>query len=161
MKASDITNSATQFFWSSAVGGNDHIYEFVNTDVRWDTALSLAASKTLGGVNGYLVTITSLAEQAFIVSRMNLITVGWDSNEIWIAATDRVAEGVWKWAAGPESGTSVNFLPETGGYGFPTNYKAGADFACLTMNYVGGKCSPSGPVRQTFGLEEWRISGSS
>lgn len=23
------------------------------------------------------------------------------------------------------------------------------------------KCSPSGPVRQTFGLEEWRISGSS
>jgi len=37
------------------------------------------------------------------------------------------------------------------------NYNSGND--TIIANLI--DCSPSGPVRQTFGLEEWRISGSS
>ena len=133
LSAADITNPTTQFYNSQ----NDHVYEFVNVDVRWDAAVLSASQSGLTGLSGYLVTITTAAEQAFVVSHMNLITVGWDANEIWIGASDRQAEGSWVWETGPEAGTPVTpyagmSLPP---YNFPTNYQTGADYATLTTTY--------------------------
>ena len=55
--------------WSSASGGNDHWYEVVNhgSGVSWDEAKALAESSTYLGLQGHLVTITSAAEDAFVL----------------------------------------------------------------------------------------------
>lgn len=62
--------------------------------------LNLAASQSFKGQTGYLVTITSQDEQNFIQANV-------PGNNILIALSDRAQEGVWKWDAGPESGTII------------------------------------------------------
>jgi hypothetical protein len=79
----------------SLLAGTGHYYEYVGESVTWDDALAAAASRSFGGHSGYLVTITSDAENSFLATL---------SGDGWIAATDRVVEGEWRWAAGPEAG---------------------------------------------------------
>ena len=103
MTAADITNPATQRFNPD----NGHIYEFVNTVVSWETAKTLAEQSNLNGIQGYLVNITSAAEQSFVrTNAATLITVGYDSATIWLGATDTTSEGTWAWVTGPEAGTT-------------------------------------------------------
>ena len=54
--------------WSSAVGGNDHWYEFVvpTNQISVVDAEATAESSSHMGLGGYLATITSAAEQAFL-----------------------------------------------------------------------------------------------
>ena len=132
LSASNITNSASQFYWDSLNGGNGHIYEFVNKDVRWDDALSMSASKSINGNQGYLVTITNAAEDAFVVSHMNLITLGWDPSYAWIGASDRATEGTWIWEAGPEKGTLVSSAYTDWSPGFPGTFGVGDDYGVLS-----------------------------
>ena len=106
LTAANITNAATQFFWSSSVGGNDHIYELVNSSVSWTTARDAAAAKSINGMSGYLVTITSAAEQTFVDARVAAgITTGYDGCSVWLGASDAAVEGTWLWVTGPEAGT--------------------------------------------------------
>jgi hypothetical protein len=149
LEASDLTNPAIQFLNPN----NNHVYEFVNTDVRWDQALTLASASNLAGVQGHLVTITSAAEQAFVVSHMGLITVGWNGDDIWIAASDATTEGTWKWMAGPELGTAVAFSDWA--WGGPSNFRVGSDYGTLTDT----------PYYDTSGAwldldQEWFLGGS-
>jgi hypothetical protein len=151
LNASDITNPSIQFFNPA----NSHIYEFVNTDVRWDAAVSLSASRSLSGVQGHLVTITSAAEQAFIVSHMNLITVGWNGDEIWIGASDAQQERNWVWTTGPEQGQALTYSDWAFGNDQPSNFKDGADYGVLTVS----------PHYDTTGGwmdldQEWFVGGS-
>jgi hypothetical protein len=99
--------------------------------VRWDQALELAFASNLAGVQGHLVTITSAAEQAFVVARMGLITVGWNGDDIWITASDATAEGVWEWMSGPELGSIVAFSDWAWPEG-PSNFRVGSDYGTLT-----------------------------
>lgn len=91
LSATDITNAATQFFNAA----NGHIYEKVGTSTTFLEAVAAASAKTLGGVTGHLVTITSIAEQQFL-------TTNFPGFVHWIAAADTDTEGVWRWIAGPE-----------------------------------------------------------
>jgi hypothetical protein len=79
-----------------------HFYEFVATPKKADkpyaAAKAAAATKTLLGVQGHLVTITSKAENDFVSENIP------DANNLWIAATDAPHEGKWIWDAGPEKG---------------------------------------------------------
>ncbi len=128
--AASITNSATQFFWSSAVGGNDHIYEFINSDVTWDAARAMAASQAIADETGYLVSVNTQAEFDFVTSHMNLISVGWNARTIWVGASDATTEGTFRWVDGPEAGTE--FI-ETD-WGWPNGYSgwtAGDDYLCI------------------------------
>ena len=76
----------------------DRFYEFVSSsNITWTNSLAEAAARTLYGDTGYLVTITSSAENDFIKSNIN-------AQKIWIAASDAGTEGDWKWVAGPENG---------------------------------------------------------
>jgi len=55
---------------------------------------------TFKGQQGYLVTITSADEDAFIFNNV-------PQTNIWFALTDEVSEGMWRIDAGPEAGTLI------------------------------------------------------
>jgi hypothetical protein len=85
-------NDGTQAF-----AGNGHYYEFVSSPgITWTNARAAASARTFNGLRGYLVTITSAAENAFMFNKVG--------NTAWIGGSDMGQEGVWKWMDGPEAG---------------------------------------------------------
>jgi len=92
--------------------GTGSYYKFVATTGNWSTAKSQAAAATFNGMQGHLATVTSLAENQFITSKVGTATA-------WLAGTDSAVEGTWKWDAGPEAGDT--FWTGTGSPGFDHN----------------------------------------
>ena len=79
-------------------GGNGHFYEFVPANqISWIDAKAAAEASTLNGLQGYLATVTSQAENDFITNVLG----GFG----WIGASDADVEGEWRWVTGPEAGT--------------------------------------------------------
>ena len=77
--------------------GNGHYFEFVpGINMLWTTAFTAANLRTYFGLQGYLATITSAAENTFVYSKINAAG--------WLGGSDAASEGVWKWVCGPESG---------------------------------------------------------
>ncbi|HEU4326762.1 MAG TPA: hypothetical protein VFS21_26720, partial [Roseiflexaceae bacterium] len=73
---------------------NGHYYEFVSQPgVAWSLASAAAAGRSFFGFQGYLATITSAAENSFVVSRL--------AGQGWMGASDDPAqgtsEGSWSW----------------------------------------------------------------
>lgn len=82
--------------WSEAEGGNGHWYQYVETLLTWAEARAEAEARSHLGLPGYLATITSADENAFILSMT--------PPNVWVGGTDERDEGVWEWAGGPEVG---------------------------------------------------------
>lgn len=78
---------------------NGHLYEYVAVpgNINWNSAKPAAEARQKYGANGYLTTITSLAENDFVAAR--LLGAG------WMGASDSSVEGEWRWVTGPENGT--------------------------------------------------------
>ncbi len=99
-----------------------HFYELVTTTARWREARCLAkyanatyshgtydgatgnctasgalVRRTSNGLNGYLATVTSAAENQFITTKIGNATA-------WIGGSDIQSEGSWRWMDGPEAG---------------------------------------------------------
>lgn len=101
-------NLGTQLF-SPFTG---HFYEvvFTSQDITWTSAFNIANSSTLFGLQGYLVTLTSAEEDAFVVEKL-------EGAEGWIGASDDPAfhtgnpngDKVWMWVNGPEDGLVFTF----------------------------------------------------
>jgi hypothetical protein len=87
--------------WTVASGGNDHWYEFVTTPSFWSDAQAAALGSNWMDLPGYLVTLTSAAENAF----MSSLPVGY----AWIGGSDVAAEGQWLWTNGPEAGQLFSY----------------------------------------------------
>ncbi|MBN1361591.1 MAG: DUF4347 domain-containing protein, partial [Sedimentisphaerales bacterium] len=113
---------------------NGHYYQLVDNQITWAAAEAAAAGSNLGGLQGYLHTLTSAGENTFVT---NLIPGG---QVFWLAASDAGTEGDWTWVAGPEtgtqfwdgnaSGTPVGGLYNNWGAGQPDN-DSGADHSWI------------------------------
>ena len=86
--------------WNSGAGANGHYYDLVLTPKTWTNARDAAAASTFAGESGHLVTITSAAENAFLMSSFDALFAGF----VWIGASDVALEGEWRWMVGPEAG---------------------------------------------------------
>jgi len=137
---------------------NGHFYKYVSWptgvsggDAAYLNIKSAAQSTIFKGQTGYLVTITSSDEQNFIQTNV----VG---SNILIALTDRTQEGVWKWDAGPELGTTIktaNSGGEVSGQynnwcsGEPNNWGSGENY--VVTKWGGGNCwNDYGPAATNF-----------
>ena len=79
-------------------GVNGHFYRPISNGTTYTGARAASLLTTFKGQTGYLVTITSASENAFIFSNV-------PQANIWFAATDEVKDGTWVIDAGPEKGT--------------------------------------------------------
>src|SRR5690349_10396811 len=82
------TALAAPILWSSADGGNDHYYEYVSGPVSWTTAFAAADAATLSGYDSYLVTVTSEAENTFLLNYVRLNTT-LSNRRTWLGGTDQ------------------------------------------------------------------------
>lgn len=120
--------------WSVASGGNGHFYEIVIASVDWNTAFNAAAASTFNGVSGYLATITSAAELAFLDALYTPRTVSTlfdppvDFSTLWLGGSDEAVEGVWRWVAGPETGQLISDSFENWGPFEPNDFGGIEDF---------------------------------
>ncbi len=73
--------------------GNGQLYSYKAGSFRFQQASDAAAD-----AGGYLATITSAQENAFIVG----LTSG---AAVWLGGSDVSEEGTWRWTQGPEAGT--------------------------------------------------------
>ena len=106
----DTTTRNIAITLGSALSYNDHYYEYVSDRVTWSEAESAASNKTYYGLEGYLTTVTSAGENAFIASKLEGMG--------WMGASDAAQEGMWRWVTGPEgeedSGAGRYFFQQTG-----------------------------------------------
>ena len=115
-----LQSSAAPVVWSF----NGHSYEFVrlSNGTSWEDAQDQAESMSLdNGDVGYLATITSADEQAFIQSAV-LPTFGVNKNQVWIGGrqdpegSTPAPAANWSWIVNtevaPESWSYANWLAE-------------------------------------------------
>jgi hypothetical protein len=88
--------TATKYLINSAFF-NGNYYISVTGNISWSNAATAAKQTSYLGLTGYLVTITSQAEQDFIASKIP------NAQNIWIGATDAASEGAWRWESGTAS----------------------------------------------------------
>jgi hypothetical protein len=95
------TAAAAPVQWTIGSGGNGHWYELLGGSVDHATAVTTATN-----LGGYLVTITSAAEQAFLNTVVNPGSV-----LSWIGLSDAAVEGtfVWDEPTGPVTATWTNW----------------------------------------------------
>ena len=85
---------------------NGHYYKIVNVDnISFADSIAAAEGSTYNGLSGYLVSITSEAENDFLNAKVN--------QNAWIGGSDKasltsnshsVTEGTWEWISGPDNG---------------------------------------------------------
>ena len=101
--------------WTSGPGANGHWYWWSFGQQAFSPSLGTGVAldpdgpggaAPLAGYTSYLMTITSADEQAFVNAHPDNPIAPY-----WIAASDAVVEGTWRWVAGPETGQT---LPPSG-----------------------------------------------
>ena len=117
-------------------GVNGHFYKPVATGVYYTAARAAALATTFKGQQGYLVTITSADEDAFIYNNV-------PQSNIWFALTDEVTEAQWKIDAGPEKGTLIK----------TSNGQTAGNIQGQYNNWAGGEPNNSG--NEDYAVTKW------
>jgi hypothetical protein len=119
-------------------------YEFVLADsISWADANAAASASTFMGVNGHLVTVTSAAENGFLISGFDftaydgLLAIAWMGAQV-------SSSGLGTWVVGPEAGLnfSLGATPLPGQYANwggiePNNPPSGVEMQVGTLNWYG------------------------
>ncbi len=130
------TVNPTGYFYN---GVNGHFYRPVSTGATYPNAKTLSSQQTFKGQTGYLVTITSADEDAFIYNNV-------PQNQIWFALTDEAVEGQWRIDAGPENGTLIK----------TSNGQTAGNIVGQYNNWAGGEPNNSG--NEDYAVTKWNGS---
>jgi hypothetical protein len=117
-------------------GVNGHFYRPIATGATYTNARTLASQQTFKGQQGYLVTITSASEDAFIFANV-------PQASIWFALTDEVVEGQWRIDAGPEAGTLIK----------TSNGQTAGNIQGQYNNWAGGE--PNNSNNEDYAVTKW------
>jgi methionine-rich copper-binding protein CopC len=94
--------------WSTS----GHHYQWVSAPSATPAeALAQAQQASYRGLKGYLGTISSAAENQFVVDMMVPVRpyLGMSGGVIF-GASDQAVDGQWKWLTGPEAGTALSYF---------------------------------------------------
>jgi hypothetical protein len=127
------TVNPTGFFYN---GTNGHFYRPISQGTTYTGARAAALNTTFKGQTGYLVTITSADEDAFIFNNV-------PQGNIWFALTDEVVEGQWRIDAGPEAGTLIK----------TSNGQTAGNIQGQYNNWAGGEPNNSG--NEDYAVTKW------
>ncbi|NEP06560.1 MAG: hypothetical protein F6K34_18100, partial [Okeania sp. SIO4D6] len=95
--------ASASVFFNSDTG---HYYEYVPGEYTWNQAKASAETRSYNGWQRYLITITSEAENNFIISNIGIPTEHFSAQAGgWLGANDTATEGTWQWVTSPEAGT--------------------------------------------------------
>jgi len=117
-------------------GVNGHFYRPITTTATYTAARAASLLTTFKGQTGYLVTITSADEDAFIFANV-------PQGNIWFALTDEVEEARWTIDAGPEKGTLIKINNGQTNGNIPGQYN----------NWAGGEPNNSG--NEDYAVTKW------
>jgi hypothetical protein len=117
-------------------GVNGHFYRPITTTATYTAARAASLLTTFKGQTGYLVTITSADEDAFIFNNV-------PQSNIWFALTDEVEEARWTIDAGPEKGTLIKINNGQTNGNIPGQYN----------NWAGGEPNNSG--NEDYAVTKW------
>ena len=115
---------------------NGHFYRPISTGNTYTGARAAALSTTFKGQTGYLVTITSADEDAFIYNNV-------PQSQIWFALTDELSEGQWRIDAGPENGTLIK----------TSNGQTTGNIVGQYNNWAGGE--PNNAGNEDYAVTKW------
>jgi len=111
---------------------NGHHYLSTDTLSTWSEASELANS-----LGGYLVSITSEEEQAFLIS--TFLSIPEDaSSGYWIGFTDKDEEGSFVWTSGEETSYTNWGASEPNDYQSGVSTGIGEDYAVFNWQYSNG-----------------------
>ena len=117
-------------------GVNGHFYRPISTVATYTNARAASLLTTFKGQTGYLVTITSADEDAFIYANV-------PQANIWFALTDEASEARWTIDAGPEKGTLIKINNGQTNGNIPGQYN----------NWAGGEPNNSG--NEDYAVTKW------
>jgi hypothetical protein len=117
-------------------GVNGHFYRPITTGATYTNARAASLLTTFKGQTGYLVTITSADEDAFIFANV-------PQGNIWFALTDEASEARWTIDAGPEKGTLIKINNGQTNGNIPGQYN----------NWAGGEPNDSG--NEDYAVTKW------
>ena len=135
---SATTAHAVPIQWSTTAGGNDHYYELVTTLQSWDSARADALSRVHAGLAGYLVNITSSAENQFLLNTFSPGNFG----GLWTGGNDVANVNNFVWADGPEAGQAFvynGFYPGEPNGGTVENYVEIGFFGTFWNDRIGSQ----------------------
>jgi hypothetical protein len=120
----------------------DNAYEFISViGLTFDQANAAAQAQTFQGVSGHLVTIFSAGENAFVLSLIAPV-----EHSVWIGASDRAVEGVWRWVTGEQfwqggggGAPGPDVFYANWDLGQPDDFGAGQDVATIFGGAVAGR----------------------
>ena len=127
------TVNPTGYFYN---GVNGHFYKPISTGATYTNARAASLLTTFKGQTGYLVTITSADEDAFIYNNV-------PQGNIWFALTDEISEARWTIDAGPENGTLIKINNGQTNGNIPGQYN----------NWAGGEPNNSG--NEDYAVTKW------